>query len=229
MMRIVTPGRAFLTALLAAVLAAAAARAAVVAEGTYTVTAPERRAVRFRLVITPSGARVTPSAGETLVFSHAKKSALVLDTAARSYFVLPLELVPPLLASGLGYDPRGLGAVVSGAAKTLLGHPCNEVVVTGRAPKTTLRSWRVADAAWSRDWAQLERSIGLPWALADPPPALVGLPLAGTVDVEGPRPYRASWEITRLTREDGPGEDFTVPAGYRMDLDRLLSLQGGAR
>lgn len=227
---IVTPARAFLTALLAALLAPpAGASAAVVAEGTYTITAPERRSVRFRLLLTPTGARVTPGSGETLVFSHEKQSALVLDTAGRSYFVLPLELVPALLASGLGYDPRGLGAVVSGAEKTLLGLVCREVVVTGRAPRTTLHAWRVAEPAWSRDWARLERSLGLPWAVADPPAVLVGLPLAGTIAVEGARPYRAAWEITRLARDEGAGEDFTVPAGYRMDLERLLSLQGGAR
>ena len=37
--------------------------------------------------------------------------ALVVDPASRSYFLLPLELVTPLLSAGLGYDPRGLGAM----------------------------------------------------------------------------------------------------------------------
>ena len=206
-----------------------AAQAAVVAEGTYTISAPERRAIPFRMVLTPTGARIAPAVGETLVFSYAKKSSLVVDAVTRSYFLLPLELVPPLLSAGLGYNPQGLGASASGATKKLLGQTCGEVVVSGRAPRFTLRSWRVADASWSRDYARLESAIGLPWAAADPPPLLVGLPLAGSLEIEGARPYRASWEITRLSRDERLGEDFTVPAGYRMDLERLLSLQGGIR
>ncbi|HWR98476.1 MAG TPA: hypothetical protein VN317_08655 [Candidatus Methanoperedens sp.] len=202
------------------------AGAAVVAEGTYTISAPEQRSIPFRMVLTPTGARIVPRDGETLVFSYEQKSALVLDRPSRSYFLLPLELVTPLLSAGLGYDPRGLGATVSGAAKTLLGQPCNEVVVSGRSPRFTLRSWRVADSGWSRDYARLERALALPWATADPPAIFVGLPLAGSVEIEGSRPYRAAWQITRLERDDRAGEDFSVPGGYRMDLERLLSAQG---
>jgi hypothetical protein len=205
------------------------AQAAVVAEGTYTISAPERRSIPFRMVLTPTGARITPGVGETLVFSYAKKSSLVVDAASRSYFLLPLELVPPLLSAGLGYNPQGLGAAASGATKNLLGQTCGEVVVSGRAPRFTLRSWRVADPAWSRDYALLESAVGLPWATTDPPPLFVGLPLAGSLEIEGARPYRASWEITRLFRDDRLGEDFTVPNGYRMDLEKLLSLQRGTR
>jgi hypothetical protein len=224
-----TPARqarrvALVAALLAAV-SAPAARAAVVAEGTYTITAPERRAIAFRMILTPTGARITPNRGETLVFSYEKKSALVLDTAAGSYFLLPLELVPPLLASGLGYDPRGLGSAVSGATKTLLGTSCAEVVVTGKSPRLTLRSWRATDTAWSRDYARLEGAVGLPWALASPPPALVGLPLAGSLEIDGARPYRASWEITKISRDETLQEGFAVPPGFRMDFERLISTQ----
>ena len=203
-----------------------AARASVVAEGTYTISAPERRSIPFRMVLTPTGARIVPTGGETLVFSYAQKSALVVDPPNRSYFLLPLELVTPLLSAGLGYDPRGLGATASGATRTLLGQPCSEVVVSGRSPRFTLRSWRVADPGWSGDYARLERALGLPWTAADPPPVFVGLPLAGSVEIDGARPYRAAWQITKLVRDDRAGEDFAIPDGYRMDLERLLSVQG---
>jgi len=208
-----------------ALLAPVGTQASVVAEGTYTISAPERRSIPFRMVLTPTGARIVPVGGETLVFSYAQKSALVVDPPSRSYFLLPLELVPPLLSAGLGYDPRGLGATASGATKTLLGQPCSEVVVSGRSPRFTLRSWRIADPQWSRDYARLESALGLPWAAAEPPPVFVGLPLAGSVEIDGARPYRATWQITKLTRDDQAQEDFAVPAGYRMDLERLLSVQ----
>ncbi|HEY5998336.1 MAG TPA: hypothetical protein VI078_03435 [bacterium] len=209
----------------AVLLLATAARAAVVAEGTYTITAPERRTIPFRMVLTPTGARIAPARGEVLIFSYEQKSALVVDDPGRSYFLLPLELVTPLLSAGLGYDPRGLGATASGATKTLLGQPCGEVVVSGRSPRLLLRSWRVSDEAWSRDYARLERALGLPWAAASPPALFVGLPLAGTVEIDGERPYRASWQITKLARDERAGEDFSVPDGYRMDLERLLAAQ----
>jgi len=204
---------------------ALAARAAVVAEGVYTISAPERRVVPFRMVLTPTGARITPSRGETLIFSYEKKSALIVDDASRSYFLLPLELVPPLLAAGLGYDPRGLGATASGTTKVLLGTPCAEVVAVGKAPRFTLRSCRATDPAWSLDYARLETAVGLPWAVASPPLALVGLPLAGSLEIEGTRPYRASWEITKIAHDESQSERFAAPGGYRMDLERLLSLQ----
>jgi hypothetical protein len=204
---------------------ALAASAAVVAEGTYTISAPERRAIPFRMVLTPTGARITPSRGETMSFSYEKKSALIIDTTSRSYFLLPLELVPPLLAAGLGYDPRGLGAMASGTTKKLLGTSCAEVIVSGKAPRLTLRSWRVTDPAWSRDYARLEGALGLPWAVAAPPLVLVGLPLAGSLEIEGARPYRASWEITKISHDESLGENFAVPPGYRMDLERLLAVQ----
>jgi hypothetical protein len=204
---------------------ALAGSAAVVAEGTYTISAPERRAIPFRMVLTPTGARITPSRGETMIFSYEKKSALIVDTASRSYFLLPLELVPPILAAGLGYDPRGLGSTASGTTKSLLGTSCAEVIVSGKAPRLTLRSWRVTDPAWSRDYARLEGALGLPWATAAPPLVLVGLPLAGSLEIEGARPYRASWEITKISRDESLGENFAVPPGYRMDLERLLAVQ----
>jgi len=209
-----------------ALLQATPAPAAVLAEGVYTINAPERRTVPFRMILTPSGARITPTRGETLVFSYEKKTALVIDAASRSYFMLPLELVPPLLAAGIGYDPRGLGATASGATRTLLGRSCSEVVVKGNTPLFTLRSCRLADQEWSRDYARLERAVGLPWVGAAPPAIFVGLPLSGRIDVEGARPYHASWEITRLSQDERAGEDFSVPAGYRMDLERLLRIQG---
>jgi len=205
------------------------AQAAIVAEGTYTITAPERRSIPFRMVLTPTGARITPNRGETLIFSYEKKSALIVDGLSRSYFLLPLELVPPLLASGLGYDPRGLGATASGTTKTFLGTSCAEVIVSGKAPRLTLRSWRVTDPAWSRDYARLEGALGLPWATAAPPPVLVGLPLAGSLDIEGAKPYHASWEITKISRDESIGEGFSVPPGYRMDLERLLAVQQSGR
>jgi hypothetical protein len=219
--------RAALVALcLLALALPGAALGAVVAEGTYTISAPERRSIPFRMVLTPTGARIVPSGGETLVFSYAQKSALVVDPPSRSYFLLPLELVTPLLSAGLGYEPRGLGATASGATKTLLGQACSEVVVSGNSPRFTLRSWRVSDPGWSSDYARLERALGLPWTAAAPPPVFVGLPLAGSVEIDGKRPYRANWQITKLMRDDRAGEDFTVPDGYRMDLERLLSVQG---
>jgi hypothetical protein len=205
---------------------ALAAQAAIVAEGTYTISAPERRAIPFRMVLTPTGARITPSRGETMIFSYEKKSALIVDAASRSYFLLPLEFIPSLLASGLGYDARGLGSMATGTTKKFLGIPCAEVIVSGKEPRLTLRSWRATDPAWSRDYARLEGALGLPWAAAAPPPVLVGLPLAGTLDIEGARPYRASWEITKISRDESLREGFIVPPGYRMDLERLLSLQG---
>jgi hypothetical protein len=177
------------------------------------------------MVITPTGARITPAIGETMIFSYEKKSALIVDTASRSFFLLPLELVPALLSAGLGYDQRGLGAAASGATKKVLGTSCGEVVVSGKSPRLTLRSCRIADPAWSRDYARLEGALGLPWATAEPPPVFVGLPLAGSLEIEGARPYRAAWEITKLSRDEKIAEDFTVPPGYRMDLERLLSLQ----
>ena len=201
------------------------AQAAIVAEGIYTISAPERRAIPFRMVLTPTGARITPHPGETMIFSYEKKSALIVDTASSSYFLLPLELVPPILAAGLGYDPRGLGATASGTTRNLLGNSCAEVIVSGKAPRLTLRSWRVTDPAWSRDYARLEGALGLPWATTAPPLVLVGLPLAGTLEIEGARPYRASWEITKISRDESLGEGFVVPPGYRMDLERLLSVQ----
>jgi hypothetical protein len=204
---------------------ALAARAAVVAEGTYTISAPERRVISFRMILTPTGARITPSRGETLIFSYEKKSALIVDDASRSYFLLPLELVPPLLAAGLGYDPRGLGATASGTTKVLLGTPCAEVVATGRGPRFTLRTWRATDPTWSRDYARLETAVGLPWAAASPPQVLISLPLSGSLEIEGTRPYRASWEITKIAHDENLSERFVAPAGYRMDLERLLSLQ----
>ena len=177
------------------------------------------------MVLTPTGARITPERGETMIFSYEKKSALIVDTASRSYFLLPLELVPPLLASGLGYDTRGLGATASGTTKPLLGTPCAEVTVSGKAPRLTMRSWRATDPGWSRDYARLEGALGLPWATTAPPPVLVGLPLSGSLDIEGSRPYRASWEFTKITHDENVHEGFAVPPGYRMDLERLLSLQ----
>lgn len=212
-------------ALLLALPAPGTARASVVAEGTYTITAPERRSIPFRMVLTPTGARIVPTVGETLVFSYAQKSALVLDAPSRSYFPVPLELVTPLLAAGLGYEPRALGATASGATKTLLGQACSEVVVTGGSPRFTLRSWRVNDQGWSRDYARLERALALPWTAADPPAVFVGLPLAGTVEIDGARPYRASWQITKLQRDERAAEDFSIPEGYRIDVERLLSVQ----
>jgi len=206
-------------------LQASAASAAVLAEGTYTISAPERRSVPFRMILTPSGARITPGKGETLVFSYERKTALIIDAASRSYFLLPFELVPPLLAAGIGYDPRGVGATATGATRTVLGRSCSEVVVSGSAPRFTMRSCRLADPDWSGDYSRLERAVGLPWTAAGPPAIFTGLPLSGSIDVEGNRPYRASWEITRLSRDNRAGEDFTVPAGYQMDLERLLSLQ----
>ncbi len=215
-----------LAALLALALApATAARAAVVAEGTYTITAPERRQIPFRMVLTPTGARITPAVGETLVFSYETRSALVIDGPGRSYFPLPLDLVPALLSAGLGYDSRGLGAAASGKKKKLLGTSCEEVTVSGRAPRFTMRACRVADPAWSREYARLEGEIGLPWATADPPAVFVGLPLSGSIDIEGPRPYRASWLLSGISRDARAGEDFRVPAGYRVDLERLLTVQ----
>jgi hypothetical protein len=222
-------GRSIPAAAALLLLTALAARAAVIAEGTYTISSPERRAIPFRMVLTPTGARITPAVGETMIFSYEKKSALIVDAASRSYFLLPLELVPALLSAGLGYDPRGLGASAPGATRKLLGTSCGEVLVSGRAPRLTLRSCRATDPGWSRDYARLEGALGLPWATAEPPPVFVGLPLTGSLDIEGARPYRASWEITRLSRADGLGEDFTVPPGYRMDLERLLALQNGRR
>jgi hypothetical protein len=210
-------------------LPALAARAAVIAEGTYTISAPERRAIPFRMVLTATGARITPAVGETMIFSYEKKSALIVDAASRSYFLFPLELVPALLSAGLGYDPRGLGAAAPGSTRKLLGTSCEEVLVSGKAPRLTLRSCRTTDPGWSRDYARLEGALGLPWATAAPPPVFVGLPLTGSLDIEGARPYRASWEITKLTHQEALGEDFTVPPGYRMDLERLLALQSGAR
>ena len=218
--------RSISATILLVLLRALSAQAAVVAEGVYTISAPERRAIPFRMVLTPTGARVTPERGETMIFSYEKKSALIVDTASRSYFLLPLELVPPLLASGLGYDARGLGATATGTTKTFLGTSCAEVVVSGKAPRFTLRSWRVTDPVWSRDYARLEGALGLPWATATPPLVLVGLPVAGSVDIEGTRPYRASWEITKISRDESLQEGFAVPAGYRMDLEKLLSVQG---
>jgi hypothetical protein len=220
------PAGKFLSAAAALVLIPAlAAQAAVVAEGTYTISAPERRTIPFLMVITPTGARITPAVGETMIFSYEKKSALIVDAASRSFFLLPLDLVPALLSAGLGYDARGLGASATGAAKKLLGTPCEEVVVSGRSPRLTLRTWRAVDASWSRDHARLEVALGFPWSAANPPPVFVGLPLAGSLEIEGPRPYRASWEITKLTRDESAHENFTVPAGYRMDLERILALQ----
>lgn len=220
-------GKKIPSAALLLLLAAPAAWAAVVAEGTYTISAPERRTIPFRMVLTPTGARITPADGETLIFSYASKSALIVDPASHSYFLLPLDLVPALLAAGLGYDPRGLGASVSGATKTLLGKSCEEVLVSGKAPRLALRSWRVSDPVWSRDYARLEGALGLPWATADPPPVFVGLPLAGSLEIDSRHPYRASWEVTRLAHDPRIGEEFTVPAGYRIDLERLLSVGGG--
>jgi hypothetical protein len=208
-----------------ALLAPVGTHASVVAEGTYTISAPERRSIPFRMVLTPTGARIAPTVGETLVLSYAQKSALVLDARSRSYFPVPLELVTPLLAAGLGYEPRSLGATASGATKTLLGQACSEVVVSGGSPRFTLRSWRVSDSGWSSDYARLERALGLPWTVADPPPVFVGLPLAGSLEIEGARPYRASWQITKLVRDDRAGEDFSIPDGYRIDVERLLSVQ----
>jgi len=218
-------GMAIPSAVALVLTTALAGGAAVVAEGTYTISAPDRRTIPFRMVLTPTGARITPSRGETMIFSYEKKSALIVDTPSRSYFLLPLELVPPLLASGLGYDPRGLGTTASGTTKMFLGTSCAEVIVSGRAPRLTLRSWRVTDPSWSRDYARLEGALGLPWATAATPPVLVGLPLAGSLEIEGARPYRASWEITKISRDESLGENFAVPSGYRMDLERLLSVQ----
>ena len=157
-------------------------------------------------------------------FSYEKKSALIIDTASRSYFLLPLEFVPPLLAAGLGYDPRGLGATASGTTKNLLGTSCAEVIVSGKAPRLTLRSWRVTDPAWSRDYARLEGALGLPWATAAPPCPRRPAPCR-VAGIEGARPYRASWEITKISRDESLGENFAVPPGYRMDLERLLAVQ----
>jgi hypothetical protein len=222
-----SPGAGLSTFLAAAFLLSPipAARAAVVAEGTYTISAPERRSIPFRMVVTTTGARITPAVGETMIFSYEKKSALILDTASRSFFLLPLDLVPALLSAGLGYDPRGLGATASGVTRKVLGTSCGEVVVSGASPRVTLRSCRITDPAWSRDYARLEGALGLPWATAAPPAVFVGLPLAGSLEIEGARPYRASWEITKLSRDEKIAEEFTVPPGYRMDLERLLSLQ----
>ena len=218
-------GMAIPSAVALVLTTALAGGAAVVAEGTYTISAPDRRTIPFRMVLTPTGARITPSRGETMIFSYEKKSALIVDTPSRSYFLLPLELVPPLLASGLGYDPRGLGTTASGTTKMFLGTSCAEVIVSGKAPRLTLRSWRITDPAWSRDYARLEGALGLPWATAAPPLVLVGLPLAGSLEIEGARPYRASWEITKISRDESLGESFVVPPGYRMDLERLLAVQ----
>jgi len=217
--------RSYSAAVALVLLSPFAAQAAVVAEGTYTITAPERRVVPFRMVLTATGARITPATGETLIFSYAKQSALVVDAASRSYFLLPLEFVPALLSASLGYDPRGLGVAASGATKKILGTPCAEVSVSGKAPRFTMSTCRATDPAWSHDYSRLENALGLPWATADPPAVFVGLPLSGSLDIEGSRPYRASWAITKVARDENLGENFTIPIGYRMDLERLISLQ----
>lgn len=218
---------AILLALLSPDGALPGAIAAVVAEGTYTVIAPEKRTIPFRMVLTERGARIVPAEGETLAFSYAEKAALVLNGADKSYFLLPLDLVPPLLAEGFGYDSRALGAMASGSKKKLLGVTCAEVVVSGSSPKLTLRAWRTADPAWSREYALFERSLHLPWTTANPPAVFLGIPLAGSIEIQSRHPYKASWEIKELTRDESAAEEFIVPAGYQMDLERLLSLQGG--
>jgi hypothetical protein len=222
-------GAALLAALFALLLGFAPhpARAAVVAEGVYTVLAPEKTAVAFRLVLTADGARLAPARGETLAFSYAQKSALVIDRASQSYFLLPLEMVPPLLTEGLGYNPRGLGATASGRTKKLLGFTCSEVLVSGSSPKVAVSSWRVSDPSWSREYALLERSLALPWTAANPPAVFLGIPLAGSIEIQGRNPYKASWVINKLSRDGKATEDFTIPAGYRMDMERLMSVQGG--
>lgn len=227
----VPPAAALLLAALALLLGAAPrpAPAAVVAEGVYTVLAPEKTSVAFRLILTPDGARIAPSKGETLAFSYAQKSALVIDHPSRSYFLLPLEMVPPLLTEGLGYNPRGLGATASGRTKKLLGHTCSEVLVSGASPKVAVTTWRVTDPAWSREYALLERSLDLPWTAASPPMVFLGLPLAGSIEIQGKHPYKASWVINKLGRDERATEDFTIPAGYQMDMERLMSVQGSKR
>ena len=47
----------------------------------------------------------------------------------------------------------------------------------------------------------------------------------GSVIIEGARPYRAVWEFTKITQDSAAREDFSVPPGYRLDLERLLTLQ----
>jgi hypothetical protein len=215
--------------LAAALLGAAAARAGLVAEGTYTVTAPDRAVVAFRMVLTRSGARIVETPGDTLAVSYAKATALLLDARGRSYVPLPLGLVPPLLAEGLGYDPGRLGFTATGATKRLLGHDAGEVLVTGTSPRLSVRAWRVADGAFGDEYALFERALGMPWTTGAPPAVFTGLPLAGSVEIDGRRPYRASWEITKVVRDDRAVEDFTIPDGYRMDLERLISTQTRGR
>lgn len=218
-----------LALLLLAASGAAPARAAVVVEGSCTATAPERSTVGFRAVLTRTGARIVPSRGETLVVNYAKAAVLVLDAATRSYFVLPLDLAPALLAEGLGYDPRTLGASATGKKKAILGHEAGEVVVTGIQPRLTLRTWRLADPAWSAEYALLERALRLPWTAPAPPAIFTGLPLAGTFDLEGRRPARASCEVAKLTRDDTADEGYAAPANWQMDYQRLIELQIRAR
>jgi len=207
----------------------AAAAAGVVAEGVWTVREPEAQTIPFRMVVTDSGARITPAGGETIVLSYADRSALVIDERARSYLPVPLDLVSPLLAQGFGYDPTTLGAAATGRSRRLLGVDCGEVVVSGRSPKLTLTSCRAKDPALSREYAAFERALSLPWAAGTPPAVITGIPLTGSVRIEGRRPYDASWEITRLRRDEKAREDFAVPPGYAINLDRLLSVQGGRR
>jgi hypothetical protein len=218
-----------LTACAAAAASPAPVRAGIVAEGTYTISAPERRAIPFRMVVTATGARLTPASGETVVVSYGQATAMVIDPASRTYVPLPLELVPPLLAGGLGFDASRLGTTATGKTKKILAMECAEVVVDGRDPKVALKTWRVADPAWGGEYALLERSLGLPWTAASPPPAFLGIPLAGKIAIEGKRPYRAFWEVTRLVRDDKAAEEFAVPEGYQLDLVRLLQTQGKKR
>lgn len=203
------------------------AAAAVVAEGTFSVTAPEPATVRFEVVLTPTGARIVADPGETLVFSYGRRSVLVIDPVESTYFPLPLELLNPLLETVTGYKPDGLGAAASGKTRTILGLRCQEVVVTGSTPPLSARAWRVEDPSWSSEYLLLETALGLPWTRAEGPAVLRGLPLQGQVEVRGRRPYRATWKITGLRRVPDAEEGYAVPRGFRMDLERLLSLQGG--
>ena len=176
----------------------------------------------FRMILTPTGARLAPAKGETPIFSYEKKSALVVDATSRSYFLLPLELVPrsspPAWARPARPRRRGDGD----------DQDCSEPPATRWSSAARRRASPCAPGARP---TRLEPRLRPPRRRPRPPlvhrrpaPVFVGLPLAGSLDIEGAHPYRASWEITKLSRDESADEDFALP-GYRMDLERILALQ----
>ena len=162
----------------------------------------------------PAGAR--PSSSPTPKIGARRRPA------SRSYFLLPLEFVPPLLAAGLGYDPRGLGARPPARRERFSGPPAARWSSAAKrrvsrcAPGASPTRRGAATMPGSKAPSACRGRRRPPAGLRRPSRS----PDRSTSTAHGPIAPVGNHEVfaRRAARRE-----FYRPAGYRMDLERLLS------